>query len=91
LQSPTQGFKSVKDYYKKMQVTMIWENVVEDREATMARFLNRLNCKITNVIELQHYMKLDDIVDMDKKAEQQLKRMVVYGKFKTRVYFRYRS
>jgi hypothetical protein len=70
---------------------MIWENVVEDREATMARFLNRLNCKITNVIELQHYMKLDDIVDMDKKAEQQLKRMVVYGKFKTRVYFRYRS
>jgi hypothetical protein len=91
LQSPTQGFKSVKDYYKEMQVTMIWENVVEDREATMARFLNGLNCKITNVIELQHYMKLDDIVDMDKKAEQQLKRMVVYGKFKTRVYFRYRS
>jgi hypothetical protein len=70
---------------------MIWENVVEDREATMARFLNGLNYKITNVIELQHYMKLDDIVDMDKKAEQQLKRMVVYGKFKTRVYFRYRS
>jgi hypothetical protein len=28
---------------------------------------------------------------MDKKAEQQLKRMVVYGKFKTRVYFRYRG
>ena len=53
-----------------MQVTMIWENVVEDREATMARFLNGLNCKITNVIELQHYMKLDDIVDMDKKAKQ---------------------
>jgi hypothetical protein len=91
LESPTQGFKSVKDYYKEMQVTMIWENVVEDREATMTRFLNGLNCKITNVIELQHYMKLDDIVDMDKKAEQQLKRMVVYGKFKTRVYFRYRS
>jgi hypothetical protein len=90
LESPTQGFKSVKDYYKEMQVTMIWENVVEDREATMTRFLNGLNCKITNVIELQHYMKLDDIVDMDKKAEQ-LKRMVVYGKFKTRVYFRYRG
>ena len=35
---------------------MIRANVVEDREATMARFLNGLNRDIANVVELQHYV-----------------------------------
>jgi hypothetical protein len=42
---------------------------MEDRKAIMTRFLNGLNCEIANVIELQHYIKLDDMVDMDKKVE----------------------
>jgi len=32
---------------------MIWANVVEDREATMARFINGLNRDTANVVELQ--------------------------------------
>jgi len=32
---------------------MIWANVVEDREATMARFINGLNRDTANVAELQ--------------------------------------
>ena len=43
LQSLTQGYRSVDDYHKEMEIAMIWANVEEDREATMARFLNRLN------------------------------------------------
>jgi len=43
---------------------MIWANVVEDREAIMARFLNGLNRDITNVVDLQHYVKLEDMVHM---------------------------
>jgi hypothetical protein len=74
LQSLTQGYKSVDDYYKAMEITMIWANVEEDREATMERFLNGLNRDIANVVELQHYMELEDMVHMVMKVERQLKR-----------------
>ena len=43
LQGLTQGNRSVEDYYKEMEIVMIRANVEEDREATMARFLNGLN------------------------------------------------
>ena len=49
-------------------------NVEEDREATMARFLNELNRDIANVVQLQHYVELKDMVHMAIKVEQQLKR-----------------
>ena len=43
LQGLHQGNKSVDEYYKEMEMAMIRANVEEDREATMARFLNGLN------------------------------------------------
>ena len=52
LQSLTQGYKSMDDYHKEMEIVMIRANVEEDREATMARFLNGLNRDIANVVEL---------------------------------------
>jgi hypothetical protein len=77
LQSLTQGYKSVDDYYKEMEIAMIRTNVVEDREATMARFLNGLNRDIANVVELQHYVELEDMVHMAMKVERQLKRKIL--------------
>ena len=74
LQSLTQGSKSVEDYYKEMEVAMIRANVEEDQEATMERFLNGLNRDIANVVDLQHYMELEDMVHMAMKVERQLKR-----------------
>ena len=62
------------DYHKEMEIAMIRANVEEDRETTMARFLNGLNRDIANVVELQHYVELEDIVHMAIKVEQQLKR-----------------
>ena len=56
LQSLTQGYRSVDDYHKEMEIAMIQAYVEEDREATMARFLNGLNRDIANVVELQHYV-----------------------------------
>ena len=53
---------------------MIRTNVEEDREATMARFLSGLNTDIANVIELQHYVEIEDMVHMAMKVERQLKR-----------------
>uniref|UniRef100_A0A2N9I939 Reverse transcriptase domain-containing protein n=1 Tax=Fagus sylvatica TaxID=28930 RepID=A0A2N9I939_FAGSY len=74
LQNLTQGSRSVEDYHKEMEVAMIRANVEEDREATMARFLSGLNRDIANVIELQHYVEIEDMVHMAMKVERQLRR-----------------
>ena len=55
LQGLNQGYKTVDEYHKKIEIAMIRANVVEDREATMARFLNGLNRDIVNVVEQQLY------------------------------------
>jgi len=39
------------------------------------RFLNGLNHKIMNILELQHYVELENIVHMTTKVERQLKCM----------------
>jgi hypothetical protein len=62
LQRLIQGSKSVDEYYKEMEVAMIRANVEEDREATMARFLHGLNHEIADIVELQHYVELMDMV-----------------------------
>ena len=57
------------DYRKEMDISLIRANVEEDREATIARFLNGLNQDIANVVELQHYIKLKDMVHMAIKVK----------------------
>ncbi|XP_057996491.1 uncharacterized protein LOC131175835 [Hevea brasiliensis] len=55
-------------------MAMIRANVEEDREATMARFLKVQNLDIANIVELQHYVELDDMLNMAIKIEKQLKK-----------------
>ncbi|KAL4651966.1 hypothetical protein ACB092_01G198800 [Castanea dentata] len=74
LQRLTQGSKSVDEYYKETEVAMIWANVEEDREATMARFLHSLNREIADIVEMQHYVELTDMVHQAIKVEEQFKR-----------------
>ena len=57
------------DYRKEMDISLIRANVEEDREATIARFLNGLNQDIANVVELQHYIELKDMVHMAIKVK----------------------
>ena len=64
----------MEEYYKEMEVAMARVNIEEDREATMARFLAGLNREIQNLVELQHYVELEDMVHMAIKIENQLKR-----------------
>jgi hypothetical protein len=68
LQSLSQGSKSIDEYFKEMKITMIRVNVYEERKATMARFLNGLNNDIANVVELQHYLEMEDMVHMAIKV-----------------------
>ena len=74
LQSLSQGSKSVDKYHKEMEITMIQAIVVEDMETTMARFLKGLNHEVTNVVELQHYVELEDIIHIAMKVERKIKR-----------------
>jgi hypothetical protein len=74
LQMITHGIKSVEEYQKELKVGMIRANVNEDKEVTMSRFLNGLNRDITNVVELQSYVELEELVHLAIKVEGQLKR-----------------
>ena len=73
LQTLTQGSMSVEEYHKEMEMLMIKANVEEDREATMARFLRGLNKNIADVVELQHYVEIEEMVNLEMKVEKQLK------------------
>jgi hypothetical protein len=70
----TQGSKSVEEYQKELEVALIRANVNEDEEVTMSMFLNGLNRDITNVVELQSYVELEELVHLAIKIEGQLKR-----------------
>ena len=69
LQGLTQGNKTVDEYYKEMEIAMIRANVEEDREATMARFVNGLNREISNIVELQHYVEMEELLHIALKVE----------------------
>ncbi|XP_038972043.1 uncharacterized protein LOC120104632, partial [Phoenix dactylifera] len=73
LQSLTQGSMSVEDYYKEMEIAMIRANVEEDREATMARFIGGLKKEIADMVELQHYIEMEDLLHKAILVERQLK------------------
>eukprot|EP00257_Ricinus_communis_P025234 XP_025012648.1 uncharacterized protein LOC107261037 [Ricinus communis] len=73
LQSLVQGGKSVEEYYQEMEIALIRVNIEEDREATVARFLHGLNKDIANLVELQHYVEMEDMLHMAIKIKRQLK------------------
>lgn len=62
----------MEDYHNEMKILMIRANVERAREATMARFLNGLNRDIANVVEMQHYVELEDMLHVAMKVERQL-------------------
>ena len=73
LQSLRQGSRSVEEYHREMEVAIIRANIDEDRESTMARFINGLNQDIADKVELQHYVEMEDLVHLAIKVEKQLK------------------
>ena len=45
----------------------------EDDEATMARFINGLNREIADIVDLQHYVDVEELLHKVVKVEKQLK------------------
>jgi hypothetical protein len=72
LQGLYQGSTFVDKYFKEMEIAMIQANVIEDQEATIARFLNGLNRDIANVVELVELVELP--LHMATKVERQIMR-----------------
>jgi hypothetical protein len=63
----------VEDYHKKIEISMIQVNVMEVKETTMARSFYELNSGIVNVVELQYYIKLEDMVHVAINLERHIK------------------
>lgn len=60
----------IENYHKEMKMFMIIANIKEDLDTTMTRFLGGLNIEIANIIELQNYLELEDIVYITIKTEK---------------------
>ena len=64
---------SVENYYKEMEIAMIRANIEEDQETTMARFVGGLNKEIIDMVDLQHYVEIEELVHKAIKVEKQIK------------------
>ena len=53
---------------------MLRVDIVEDREATMARFLSGLRAEIADEVEMYHYVEIKDMLEKALKVERRLKR-----------------
>jgi hypothetical protein len=53
---------------------MIRANVIKDEKVIMSTFFSGLNKDIANVVELQPYMDLEDLVYLAIKMEKRMKR-----------------
>ena len=73
LQSMKQGSMSVDEYYKEMEMLMIRADLKEEGETLMSCFLAGLNTEISEIVELQHCLEIDDLVEKAIKVERQLK------------------
>ena len=74
LQNLIQGSMSVEEYYKEMEMAMIKADVREDPEATMARFVRGLKPAIADIVKLQHYFEIHELLDNAIKVEMRFKR-----------------
>ena len=54
-----------------MLVTRV--DLEEDREITIACFIGGINKEITDKVELQHYVELEELIHLVIKVENQLK------------------
>jgi len=69
-----QDNKSVEEYFKDMEVTIIRAKIEKGNEVTMTRFLSGLNSDIRDIIELYEYVEMEDLLHKANQVEQQLKR-----------------
>ncbi|KAK1686980.1 hypothetical protein QYE76_047828 [Lolium multiflorum] len=83
LQKLKQGTKTVEEFYKEMELTMMRANIQESEEQTIARFFNGLTYPIKRIVEFQPYSNMVELVHQASKAERQVIEDIKYSKAKT--------
>ena len=83
LQKLKQGTKTVEEFYKEMELTMMRANIQESDDQTIARFFNGLNYPIKRIVEFQPYSNMVELVHQASKAERQVIEDIKYSKAKT--------
>src|SRR3954468_20118833 len=81
LQTLKQGYKTVEEYYKEMELAMIRANVKKSEEQAMARFLNGLNYQVKKITNFQPYKTVQELVHQATKEERQVQEDAKYSKF----------
>ncbi|KAK1695116.1 hypothetical protein QYE76_011813 [Lolium multiflorum] len=83
LQKLKQDTKTVEEFYKEMELTMMRANIQESENQTIARFFNGLNYPIKRIVEFQPYSNMVELVHQASKAERQVKEDIKYSKSKS--------
>ncbi|KAK8661360.1 hypothetical protein V6N13_090965 [Hibiscus sabdariffa] len=86
LQRLRQGNKSVDEYFQDMEALLQRANIQEGEEDTLARFIVGLNDNISEVLELQPYLDLDEALQKALAIENRLQRK---SRFRQREYSPY--
>ncbi|KAK1617428.1 hypothetical protein QYE76_022945 [Lolium multiflorum] len=82
LQKLKQGTKTVEEFFKEMELTMMRANIQESEDQTIARFFNGLNYPIKRIVEFQQYSNMVELVHQASKAERQVNEDIKYSKSK---------
>ena len=72
LQRLRQGTSSVEEYYQELQVGMLRCGLVEDEEASLARFLGGLNREIQDILDYKEYNSMTRLFHLACKAEREV-------------------
>jgi len=67
-----QGFRSVNEYFKDLEITLTKINMYESKESKIARFVTELRREIQDVVELYEYTSLEKFVHLAIKVESQV-------------------
>ena len=63
----------MEEYVKEFELLFIRCELMEPQEQTIARFLGGLRKDITNVVELQPYIFLEEVIKLATQVERQQK------------------
>ncbi|KAK1629282.1 hypothetical protein QYE76_003597 [Lolium multiflorum] len=83
LQKLKQGTKTVEEFFKEMELTMMLANIQESEQQTIARFFNGLNYPIKRIVEFQPYSNMVELVHQASKTERQVSEDIKYSKSKS--------
>ncbi|KAK1572649.1 hypothetical protein QYE76_018789 [Lolium multiflorum] len=83
IQKLKQGTKTIEEFFKEMELTMMRANIQESENQTIARFFNGLNYPIKRIVEFQPYSNMVELVHQATKAERQVNEDIKYSKAKS--------